>query len=188
MIFDSVTGLIRIGLITVLAYAAIILVLRVSGKRTLSKLSAFDFIVTIALGSVLATVILSADVVLLEGILAFSLLALLQGCVARLSVVSRFIRAATRSQPTLLVRDGVCLQSAMSDERITADDIATAVRQSGIGRLEEVGAVVLETDGSLSVLKGTSAEMDLLRGVRDGALGTLPVPRPARRRPGHSSP
>lgn len=166
------------GLFTVLAYAAIILVLRLSGKRALSKLSAFDFIVTIALGSVLATVILSADVALLEGILAFTLLALLQWCVARLSVASRFIRDLTRSHPTLLVRDGVYLCRAMSEERITTDDIAAAVRQSRIGRLAEVGAVVLETDGSLSVLKGTSATMDLLHNVRERESGAVPVARP----------
>ncbi len=72
--FDSWSSIVRTVVITVLAYVSLIVLLRGSGKRTLSKMNAFDFIVTIALGSTLATVILSKNVALIDGLLAFSLL------------------------------------------------------------------------------------------------------------------
>jgi uncharacterized membrane protein YcaP (DUF421 family) len=88
MFFDNWMGLGRVLVVGTLAYLALVLTLRVSGKRTLSKLNAFDLVVTVALGSTLATVLLTEDVALAEGILAFGLLALLKFVPAWLSVRS----------------------------------------------------------------------------------------------------
>lgn len=71
MFFDTWSGLGRVVVISACAYAALIVVLRISGKRTLGKMNAFDLAVTVAIGSTLATVLLSKDVALAEGILAF---------------------------------------------------------------------------------------------------------------------
>lgn len=86
MFSDSWFGLLRVAVVGTLAYAALVALLRVSGKRTLSKLNAFDLVVTVALGSTLATVLLSKDVALTEGLLAFALLAGLQWAVATLTL------------------------------------------------------------------------------------------------------
>lgn len=166
MFFDDVYGLQRVAVAALVAYVAIIAILRIAGKRSLSKLNVFDFVVTIALGSVLASVILSRSVALLEGVLAFIMLVCLQWLVARLAVIWPAFRRATRSQPRLLLRDGRLLERAMADERITPADISSALRRKGIGRLEDAGAVVLETDGTLSVLGGPASEITLLEGVR----------------------
>jgi hypothetical protein len=88
MLFDSWAGLGRVLLVGTLAYAALVLLLRVSGKRTLTKLNAFDLVVTVALGSTLATVLLSKSVALAEGVLALALLIGLQYAIAWLSVRS----------------------------------------------------------------------------------------------------
>jgi uncharacterized membrane protein YcaP (DUF421 family) len=82
MLFDSWTGLGRVLIVGTLAYAALVLLLRISGKRTLTKLNAFDLIVTVALGSTLATVLLSSSVALAEGVAALALLILLQYLIA----------------------------------------------------------------------------------------------------------
>jgi len=78
MFFDSWHDLGRVALVGMCAYVALVLMLRLSGNRTLSKLNAFDFVVTVALGSTLATVLLSKDVSLAEGVLAFAVLIGLQ--------------------------------------------------------------------------------------------------------------
>jgi uncharacterized membrane protein YcaP (DUF421 family) len=78
MFFDSWMGLLRVVVVGTLAYVILVLLLRVTGKRTLSKMNAFDLVVTVALGSTLATVLLSKDVALAEGVVAFALLVLLQ--------------------------------------------------------------------------------------------------------------
>ncbi len=74
MFFQNWSGLLRTVVVGVLAYVALVALLRVSGKRTLSKMNAFDFVVTVALGSTLATILLSKNVALAEGVVAFAVL------------------------------------------------------------------------------------------------------------------
>ncbi|MEQ5788567.1 DUF421 domain-containing protein [Erythrobacter sp. NFXS35] len=166
MLFDDFYDLLRVAVVSLLAYAALVMVLRLAGKRSLAKLNAFDLVVTVALGSTLATVLLSSDVALLEGLLAFVMLALLQWVVSRLSITSQTFRNLVRSQPRLLFEDGHYRTQAMADERVTKDEMEAAIRSSGVAHLEDVAAVVLETDGSLSVIKGSEKPLTVLDSVR----------------------
>jgi hypothetical protein len=113
LFFDGWADLGRIAVIGTLAYFGLVALIRVTGKRTLSKMNAFDLIVTVALGSTLATVLLSKDVALLEGLLALALLCGLQYLVAFLSVRSKRFRAVIKSKPRLLFADGEFLQAAL---------------------------------------------------------------------------
>lgn len=166
MLFDSSYDLVRVAIISVLAYGSLVLILRLAGKRSLAKLNAFDLVVTVALGSTLATVLLSSDVAYLEGMLAFALLAALQWAVSRLSVAWPFFRNLVRSQPRLLVENGLQCPDAMRAERVTRGEVEAAVRGAGIGCMAEVAAVVLETDGSLSVIRAGDKPLDVLGSVR----------------------
>lgn len=152
MIFGSFYGLLRILVVGPLAYLLLIAILRVSGKRTLAKMNAFDFVVTVALGSTLATVLLSKDVPLLEGVLGFAVLAILQFVIAWLAQRVSPVEAAIKAEPRVLLRDGQLDHAALLDERVTTEEIKSAVRKGGHGDLRNVAAVVLETDGSFSVI------------------------------------
>lgn len=151
MFFDDWGDLVRVVVVGTCSYLSLLVLLRVSGKRTLAKLNAFDFVVTVALGSTLASVLLSSDVALAEGVTAMVLQVALQFLVAWLSVRSRTVEGLVKSEPTLVYRDGV-LHGPMRRMRVTDDEIRQAARTAGQARLDEVEAVVLETDGSLSVL------------------------------------
>lgn len=152
MFFHDWQGVLRVLVVGTLAYGTLILMLRVSGKRTLSKMNAFDLIVTVALGSTLATVLLSGDVPLVEGILALALLVGLQFVITWLSVRSPRFQHVIKAEPTLLVRDGQLLPEAMRQQRVTNEEIHAALRKSGRKDLEGVHAVILETDGTLAVI------------------------------------
>jgi len=89
--FDSWESIVRTIIITILAYISLVILLRISGKRTLSKMNAFDFIVTVALGSTLASVLLTKDVALADGVLAFILLIGLQYIITKLAVKSKTV-------------------------------------------------------------------------------------------------
>jgi uncharacterized membrane protein YcaP (DUF421 family) len=157
MLFDSWAGLGRVLLVGTLAYAALVLLLRISGKRTLTKLNAFDLVVTVALGSTLATVLLSKSVAFAEGVLALGLLIFLQYGIAWLSVRSPRFQSFIKAEPTLLVHRGRFLEGAMRVQRITREEVLAAVRASGAAEVGEIAAIVLETDGSISVIPGASA-------------------------------
>ena len=153
MFFNDWYGLERILIVGFLAYVALILCLRISGKRTLSKWNAFDFVVTIALGSILATILLSKQTPLAEGVMAFSFLIFLQFLITKISVYSKFIRDSVKAEPTLLLRDGEFIDKALKSQRVTESEIRAAVRSKGFAALEDAEAVVLETDGSFSVIE-----------------------------------
>src|SRR4051794_33441886 len=113
MFFDTWYELARVLIVGTAAYAALLTVLRISGKRTLAKMNAFDLVITVALGSTLATVLLSGDVSLAEGILALVLLVALQFAVAWAAVRSPRVSALVKSEPTMLYFRGQFLHDAL---------------------------------------------------------------------------
>ncbi len=164
--FSSWPELGRTLLIGALAYLTLVLLLRISGKRTLTKLNAFDLVVTVALGSTLASTIMSKSVALAEGATAFLLLVALQFVITWLSVHYKPFSKLVKADPQLLLFEGEFLPGAMQSERVTRTEVCSAVRSSGAASLHQVRAVVLETDGSLSVMKVNGATDDsALEGV-----------------------
>jgi uncharacterized membrane protein YcaP (DUF421 family) len=165
--FSSWEALARVLVVGTLAYVAMVTSLRISGKRTLAKMNAFDLVVTVALGSILANVLLNKDVALAEGVLGFVLLIALQYIVAWLSVRSKMVQRLVKSEAALLFHAGELQQGTLKRERVTEDEVRAAVRAQGVSGLEQVSAVVLETDGSLTVLpKNESATATALTSVR----------------------
>ena len=150
--FDSWSGLWRVLIVGIVAYVGLVVMLRVSGKRTLSKMNAFDLVVTVALGSTLATVLLSDSVALAEGMVALALLICMQYLITVVSVRSQRFRDLIKSEPSLLVHRGQYLEATMRRQRISPEEIRSALRQAGHDDEAWVQAVVLETDGSLSVV------------------------------------
>jgi uncharacterized membrane protein YcaP (DUF421 family) len=165
--FNGWFTLLRTAVVGILAYAALVLFLRFSGKRTLAKMNAFDLVVTVSLGSTLATITLSADVALAQGLLAFALLIALQFVMTWSSVRWVWIRHMITGEPSLLLFRGQFLQDALRRTRLTEEEIRAAVRSEGLPVIEDVEAVVLETDGSLSVIgSGDGRQSSSLAGTR----------------------
>ena len=160
MFFDDWSTLAEILVTTGVVYFALILILRITGKRTTSKMNSFDWIVTVALGSMVSTVILVDEVPLVEGILGIVALVLLQYLVALLA--SRFPRfqSIVKANPRLLFYDGEFNHDAMRHERITEAEILSIVRQQGYLSLENVQAIVMETNADLSILPTPDEEKD----------------------------
>lgn len=151
MLFDSWEDLLRILVVGPMAYVALVAMLRTSGARTLSKLNAFDLVVTVALGSTLATVLLDTAVSLAEGAVALLVLVLLQYVVSRSSLRWPALERVVKSEPVLVYHRGF-RHDEMRRARVTEDEMRQAARGSGRASLDDVVAVVLETDGTLSVL------------------------------------
>ncbi len=166
MFFDGWTGPLRTLVVGVLAYVALVALLRVSGKRTLGKWNAFDLVVTVAFGSTLSTALLSKDTSIFQVVCAFAVLVGLQFTVTWLSIRSSHVRDAVKSSPALLLRRGVFLDDALRGERVSEGEVRAAIRASGIAAVEDVHAVVLETDGTISVIRnGDAACATALRDV-----------------------
>ena len=157
MLYQGWASIARTLIVGTLAYVFLVVALRVSGKRTLAKLNAFDLVITVAFGSTLATILISKDVALAEGVVALILLIGLQYAVTTLSVRSARFAGLVRSEPTLLVRNGELLPQAMRRERVTEAEIRTVARTAGYDELTGIDAIVMESDGAFSVIPGGAA-------------------------------
>jgi uncharacterized membrane protein YcaP (DUF421 family) len=155
MIFDGWSDVARVLIVGTAAYAGLVVALLASGKRTLTKLNAFDLVVTVALGSTLATVLLNRSVALVEGLAALALLIGLQFVLTWLAVRVALVRRLVKAEPTFLVENGMFDTAALRQERITRDEVLAAMRGAGLADARDAAAVVLETDGSLSILRRT---------------------------------
>lgn len=160
----------RAGLVAVSSVAmlfGIIAYIRIIGLRSFSKMSTFDFAVTVAIGSLLGTVALSASS-LADGLIAVGVLLATQALVAwgRFYGLGRFVD----NEPVVLVANGRFLEDNMRATRVSASDIRAKLREANIADLSEVKAVILETTGDVSVIHGKDGPMDpeLLEDVRDG--------------------
>jgi uncharacterized membrane protein YcaP (DUF421 family) len=173
--FDSWVDVGRVLVRGSIAYLSLVLILRISGKRTLSKMNAFDLVVTVALGSTLAAILASTDLALAEGLASLAFLIAAQYVISKMSMKSTSVRRLAKSAPTPLVHNGELLEHALRASRVTEGELHQAVRASGYGDLEGIAAVVLETDGSLSVISHSNF------GVGD-ALRDVQGPMPRRRR------
>lgn len=151
IIFGDLDSVIRIAIVGPLAYISLIVFLRVAGKRSISKMNAFDFVVTVALGSLLGTVILDSSVGIIDGAAAMGVLLVGQYLVSWLSVRSDRFERVLKAEPTLILRDGRPLPDAMRRMRVTQRDIDAAARQAGVDAAY-VAEMILEPDGTVSVV------------------------------------
>lgn len=156
----------RVLLVGVCGYIALLLLLRISGKRTLSKMNAFDLVVTVALGSTFGTLLLSREVALADGVVALAVLIGLQFAVSWLSVRWRPLSKGIKARPALLAHRGKLDHEALRRERVTPEEVFEALRREGVTELSQVGAIVMETTGDLSIIKGELPAQDIVANVK----------------------
>lgn len=136
----------------VVTYAAVVILVRLTGKRTLADFNAFDLLVTVGMGTLLGTTVINDTVSVLEGLIGIATLVAIQFAISKLSLSSEAVRDAVKPQPRAVLIDGQFDEGAMSEERVTRSEILAAVRASGNDSTDAIGAVVLETNGSLSAI------------------------------------
>lgn len=153
-------------------YVAVVVMVRVSGKRTTGQLNSFDWIISVVVGSLMASGILLDNVQLLDAIIAMFVIALCQGlvtfAVTRTDIASKIIKA----EPALLLHDGEMLRRTMRQCRISEEEVRMALRENGIAHLGEAKWVVLETNGELSVISAQNASFETSDAMKDVARPT----------------
>lgn len=150
--FQSWDSIIRLVVTSIFIYPGLILLLHIYGKRSLAQLNMFDFIITIALGSIFASVLILENVTILDGILIFILLLSAQFSITWTSLRWKFVDKIIKSEPTIVLFRGKLLEEYMKSARVSEEEIHSAVRHQGIACLDDVHAVVLENNGTLSVI------------------------------------
>lgn len=151
---------------TIGIYVTFLLLIRVAGQRTLANMSSFDFAAAVALGAVMGRSVLGYTPTLLAGVIALTTLFALQ---ALFGLIRRSPRAdaASTNQPMLLMADGQLLMDNMRRAHVVENELRAKLRDAGIRSYDEVGCVILERTGSVSVLRrGEPISAELLLDVR----------------------
>lgn len=141
-------------------YLAVIVFTRVAGKRSFSKMSSFDFAMTVAVGSLIATTVLSADVSLWDGVVGLGAIYLLQISVA---LLRRFeiIKKTVDNSPLLLMDGEEVLHENLKRARVSEDDLRSKLREANVLQLSQVRAVIFETTGDISVMHTQDATQEV---------------------------
>ncbi|WP_426137823.1 DUF421 domain-containing protein [Psychrobacter sp. TWR1-1-1] len=150
--FDNIDKLGRIVLTTVMVYVLIVLVTKISGKRSTSQLNNFDWIVTVMIGSLGASTILLKDIPFVEGVSSILVLYLLQFLVTKYASISPQFSSFILSEPRIVFYQGQFLPDAMRAERLTRQEIECAMRSEGVHRFDDIEAIVFESDAKLTII------------------------------------
>ena len=156
-LFDGWDRVLSVLVTAPLLYATVVLFVRVSGKRSTSKMNTFDWIVTVAIGSIVGSGVVSSSVSLATAATAVGVLLLLQLVITKAASYSPGFHAVVTGSPTLVYFRGEFQEKAMHAERVARAEILTAAREAGHATMAAVEAVILESDGQLSVLGQTDA-------------------------------
>lgn len=153
----------------VLIFAAMVVITRISGLRTFAKMSSVDFATTIAVGSVLAAVIMNSDQSLLKGAIALGAIIGTQALFSILKRKSKVFDNVSTNEPILLMRGSQILDENLANARVSKSDLISKLRESNVRRFDEVLAVVFETTGDISVLhKSGDESIELENGILEG--------------------
>ena len=145
----------KLGTIAVTAltfYIYVVALVRIFGKRTTNQLNNCDWIITFAIGSIVASGILLEEVTVLDSALAILILAILQWLTTWTVLRSRFASKMVKSDPTLLLHKGRFIESAMNHTRVSEEEIRAVLRSKGMFSVDEANWVILETNGTFSVM------------------------------------
>ena len=152
IVFNGWQPLIHIALVGLVGYVALILFLRLSGKRTLSRMNAYDMVMTMALGSVLTKAMLTQDQSIVETVFAIALLIFFQFLVSFAAYRWRWAAFLAAPSPTVLYHDGHYLQDALRRERVRQSEVEDTVKEKGLPDMTMVDTVILAANGEVCVL------------------------------------
>ena len=157
LLWDGWEPIVHSVVMVVCGFVALVLILRVSGPRTMAKMTPLDFIVAVTIGSAFGRTLTATDVPLAQTVFVLAALVGIQWLFAAARARSPRVRALLDNPPVLLYYQGQMQDRALRSHRLLEEDVHTAARQSGKGSLDEVAAVILQQDGSL----GCIGESDL---------------------------
>ncbi|GJM02705.1 MAG: DUF421 domain-containing protein [Rhodomicrobium sp.] len=162
----SFTEIFGIIITTIGIYVALIILVRINGLRSFSKISGHDFAVTVAIGSVFATSIISPSPSLLQGAVAIGALLIWRALLSYLRLFG--LSSLLDNQPLLIMKDGHVLEDNLYKANFTKEDLYAKLREANALSLGQVKAVVVESTGDVSVLHGEDKQYDesILLGVK----------------------
>lgn len=152
-------------------YLAVLVYTRLGGLRSFSKMSSFDFAMTVAIGSIIASTVLTDNPPLPQALVGLAMIYLLQIGTSALRKRSGTVADLVDNAPLVLMTQDGMVEENLKSAHVTENDVWAKLREANVITVAEVRAVILESTGDISVLHGDPdgprLEAALLTGVRD---------------------
>ncbi|MGO1580205.1 MAG: DUF421 domain-containing protein [Peptoniphilaceae bacterium] len=158
LLYENTTIIIRIAISGAIFYILLIVIMNLFGKRSMSNLSMYDYVTTLAMGSIVSSAIILKEVTIFNGLIGILILLLLQFIVTYISSYYPNLFNILNPNPSLLYLDGKFIEKNIRKNRITKNEIMAAIRMQGQTTSDNISAVILEANGTLSVIKDISEE------------------------------
>lgn len=134
-------------------YVFLLLILRISGKRSLSSMTPFDFVLMLILSETVQQAMIDDDRSMTNAMLLVMTIIGLDIMLSLLKSKFPAFGRAMDSTPVVIMKEGALVRSSMNAERVEEEDILAAARaQEGISRLDEIDYAVVEQNGSITVI------------------------------------
>lgn len=134
-------------------YFVLLLLFRLSGRRTLGQMTAFDFVLLLIISEATQNAMIGDDYSVTNGVLVIVTLILLNIALSLLKDRSRKIEELIDGVPTVLVADGKLLDRELRKARVGVEDILHAAREKqGLERMDQIKYAVLEVSGGINVI------------------------------------
>ncbi len=151
---------------TVIVYAALLMGLRLAGKREMGQMTPFDLVVILLVANAVQNAMVGPDTSVTGGLIAASVLIVANYAVAFGRQRIPFLKGAVEGTPTLLISDGEFVEEHLRREGLDKDEVLMAIREHGVADAKDVRMAVLETDGSISIVPADAKAMRTRRHVR----------------------
>ncbi|MGE8504491.1 uncharacterized protein DUF421 [Ectopseudomonas oleovorans] len=134
-------------------YLALLLLFKLSGRRSLAQLTTFDFVLLLIIGEATQQALLGEDFSITNAVLVIATLIVLDVGASLLKRRSDWLARLLDGSPTIIVEDGVPMQWRLDKARLTLDDVMESARESGLERLEQIRYAIIERNGKISIIQ-----------------------------------
>lgn len=141
-----------------MAFILLLFLTRIMGKKQLSQLTFFDYVVGITIGSIAATMSVDKNIQISNGVVSLAVWGLFPIILGFLGMKSRKFIQLTDGRPSILIKNGEVLEESMKKNQIVIDELMMLLREKGVFKVDDIEMAILETNGELSVMKKTDLE------------------------------
>src|ERR1019366_9379348 len=144
-----------------LIYLAVLLLIRIAGKRQVGQMGTGEFVAILLISNAVQNAMNGGDNSITGGLVLAAVIVLLSVGIAYLTYKSKKIETLLQGQPRLLIHQGKIIPEALEKEWLNSHELKTMLRRQGISTLADIQDAILESDGSISIIRKEDLKIPL---------------------------
>lgn len=143
---------------SIASFLVLLALTRIMGKKQLSQLTFFDYVVGITIGSIAATMSVDQNIKISNGLVSLIIWGMVPILLGYIGLKSRSFLRLTDGRPNIVIKEGQVLEQTMKKNQLAIDELMMLLREQGVFKIQDVAMAVMETNGKLSIMKKSAVE------------------------------